>query len=103
MGIILYNEPMDKRLEDKAFFEFFRKRFEEEHKNDPPVMDDDSWDLAVRNTEYVDRIYAAYKAKNVKTVDDEELTPRNYDRWNGRIGIKVISTPSDKKEGEKSL
>lgn len=103
MGIILYNKPMDKRLEDKSFFEFFRERFEEEHRSDPPVMDDDTWDLAIRNTEYVDRIYAAYTAKIVKTVNGKELTPRDYDRWNGRIGIKVISTPSDKKEGEKSL
>ena len=61
MGIVLYREPMDKRLENEAFLEFFRSRFEEEHKNDPPVLDDDTWDLAIRNTEYVGRIYEAYK------------------------------------------
>lgn len=99
MGIILYDEPMDKRLEDKVFFKFFRKCFDEEHKNDPPVMDDDTWNLAVRNTEYVDRIYAAYKARDVETEADGKLSPKDYDRWNGRIGIKVISTPSDKKGG----
>lgn len=38
MGIVLYQEPMDKRLENAAFFEFFREYFEEEHKNDPPVL-----------------------------------------------------------------
>ena len=61
MGIVLYREPMDKRLEDEAFLEFFRLRFGEEHKNDSPVLDDDTWDLAIRNTEYVGRIYAEYK------------------------------------------
>ena len=61
MGIILYKEPMDKRLDDGEFFDFFCKIFEEEHKNDPPVMDDDTWDLAVRNKQYVDRIFELYQ------------------------------------------
>ena len=60
MGIVLYKEPMDKRLENSAFFKFFRQQFEEEHKNDPPVLDDDTWDLAVRDAEYVGRIYEKY-------------------------------------------
>ena len=60
MGIVLYQEPMDKRLENAAFFEFFRKYFEEEHKNDPPVLDDDTWDIAVRNAEYVEKVYTEY-------------------------------------------
>lgn len=64
MGIVLYKEPMDKRLEDKEFFAFFQMCFEEEHKNDPPVLDDNTWDLAVRDPEYVGRIYDAYKKKD---------------------------------------
>ena len=52
---------MDYRLTDEKFYDFFRQVFEEEHKDDPPVLDDDTWDLAVRNKEYVDRIYEKYK------------------------------------------
>ena len=61
MGIILYKEPMDYRLEDEKFYDFFRQVFDEEHKNDPPVLDGETWALAIRNTEYVDRIYEEYK------------------------------------------
>ena len=64
MGIIWYEEPRDKRLEDENFLQFFREHFEEERKDDPPVLDDDTWDLAVRNTEYIDRMYAAYTKKD---------------------------------------
>ena len=63
MGIVLYKEPMDYRLTDEKFYDFFRQVFEEEHKNDPPVLDDDTWDLAVRNKDYVDRIYEKYKKR----------------------------------------
>ena len=52
---------MDYRLTDEKFYDFFRQVFEEEHKDGPPVLDDDTWDLAVRNKEYVDRIYEKYK------------------------------------------
>lgn len=70
MGIVLYQEPMDKRLENEAFFEFFRERFEEEHKNDPPVLDDDTWDLTVRDYVYVERVYTEYiKRAYHKTTD----------------------------------
>ena len=61
MGIVLYNTPMDARLNDKKFYQFFCTIFEEEHKNDPPVMDDDTWTLAIRNEKYVDRIFELYK------------------------------------------
>ena len=61
MGIVLYKDPMDTRLDDKKFYDFFRKVFEEEHKDDPPVLDDDTWGLAVRNKKYVDRVFALYE------------------------------------------
>ena len=64
MGIVFYEEPMDKRLEDEAFYEFFRVCFEEEHKDDAPVLDDQSWDLAIRDPEYVSRIYEKYMNKD---------------------------------------
>lgn len=31
---------------------------------------------------------------------DKKNTPKDYDRW-GKIGIKVISKPTDKKGGKK--
>lgn len=38
-----------------------------------------------------------------KTKDTKEpkLTPKDYDRWEGRIGIKVISRPGDKPADKK--
>lgn len=61
MGMVLYRDPMDARLEDEKFYDFFCDVFREEHKNDPPVLDDPTWDLAVRNKEYVDRIFEMYQ------------------------------------------
>ena len=66
MGIILYKEPIDKRLEDEAFYNFFMERFDEEHKGYPTVLDDDTLALAMRNIEYVDRIYIAYTQQSNK-------------------------------------
>lgn len=42
------------------------------------------------------------KKKDTKANDGKKLTPKDYDRWDGRIGIKVISMPSDKKGGKKN-
>ena len=32
---------------------------------------------------------------------DKKNTPKDYDRW-GKIGIKVVSKPTDKKDGKKN-
>ena len=41
------------------------------------------------------------KKKDTKAKDSKKLTPKDYDRWDGRIGIKVTSLPTDKKGGKK--
>lgn len=44
----------------------------------------------------------ANKTKDTKEPKKPKLTPKDYDRWDGRIGITNIRFPSDNKGGKKN-
>ena len=71
MGIVMYSNPIDERLADEDFMDYFNSVYYAENPDAETMLDDDGYEEAIRDQEHVSRVWEAY---NNKIKNNQEST-----------------------------